>query len=100
MLILLTFSNVSLLHTLHTIFDGNEKSRTCSQSSRFLDLSPSSFRYETYWIDMGPRRFPPNMSHEIMFQTLAQSNEAIQSYPSTKAGYRNKVVIEARVNVL
>jgi hypothetical protein len=49
---------------------------------------------------MGPRRFPPNVSHEIMFQTLAQSDKAIQIYSSAKVGYQNGVLIVARVNVL
>ena len=49
---------------------------------------------------MGQRGFPPNVSHENMFQTAAQSDKAIQSYPSAKAGYRNGVLIVARENVL
>ena len=49
---------------------------------------------------MGPSGFPPNMSQEIMFQTLAQSDKAIQSYPSANEGYRDGVLIVARVNVL
>ena len=47
---------------------------------------------------MGPRGFPPNESQEIMFQTSAQSDKAIQIYPSAKAGYRNGVLIVAREN--
>ena len=54
----------------------------------------------TYWIDMGPRVFPPNMSHELMFQTSAQSDEAIQSYPYVNGGYQNGALIVTRVNVL
>ena len=49
---------------------------------------------------MGLGGFPHNFSHDIIFQTLAQSNEAIQSYPSANAGYRNGALIVARVNVL
>ena len=49
---------------------------------------------------MGPRELSPNLSQELMFQTLAQSNKEIQSYQYANEGYRNKVLIEARVNVL
>ena len=49
---------------------------------------------------MGPRGFTPTVTHEIIFQTLAQYDKAIQSYPSTDAGYRNEALIVARVNVL
>ena len=49
---------------------------------------------------MGPRGFPPNMSHELIFQTSAQYDKEIQSYPSTNAGYQNGALIVARVNVL
>ena len=49
---------------------------------------------------MGPSGFPPNMSHEVMFQTSAQSDKEIQSYPSANAGYRNGALIVATVNVL
>ena len=49
---------------------------------------------------MGPMGFPPNVSQDIMFQTPAQSDKEIQSYPSAKVGYQNEVLIEARVNVL
>ena len=49
---------------------------------------------------MGPRGFPPSVSHEIMFQTLAQSDKEIQSYSSVIAGYRNGALIVVRVNVL
>ena len=69
-------------------------------SSTSQDLSPSSFPSETYWIDMGPRGFPPNMSQEIIFQTNSQSDKEIQSYQSANEGYRNGVLVEARVNVL
>ena len=41
------------------------------------------------WIDIGPRVFPPKVSQYLMFQTSTQSDKAIQSYPSAKAGYRN-----------
>ena len=49
---------------------------------------------------MGPSGFPPNMSHELMFQTSAQSDKEIQSYQSANEGYQNGVLIMARVNVL
>ena len=49
---------------------------------------------------MGPKAFHPNMSLEIMFQTIAQSDKEIQSYPSANEGYRNGVLIMASVNVL
>jgi hypothetical protein len=49
---------------------------------------------------MGPRGFHPNMSHEIMFQTMAQSDKEIKSYPSANARYRNGALIVTRVNVL
>ena len=49
---------------------------------------------------MGPRGFPPNMSHDIILQTSSQSDKEIQSYPSANAGYRNGAFIVARVNVL
>ena len=49
---------------------------------------------------MGLRGFPPNVSQELIFQTSAQSDKEIQSYPSTNAGYRNGALIVARVNVL
>ena len=49
---------------------------------------------------MGPKGFPPSVSHEIMFQTSTQSDKEIQSYSSAKAGYRNGVLIVARENVL
>ena len=38
------------------------------------------------------------MYHDIVFQTLAQSNKEIESYRSTKAGYWNGVLIMVRVN--
>ena len=49
---------------------------------------------------MGPRGFPPNMYHELMFQISAQSDKAIQNYSSAIAGYQNGALIVARVNVL
>ena len=49
---------------------------------------------------MGPRGFPPNMSQHIMFQTSAQSDKAIQIYPSANEGCRNGVLIVAGLNVL
>ena len=49
---------------------------------------------------MGIKGLPPNMSHEIMFQTLAESDKEIQSYPFANARYRNGALIVARVNVL
>ena len=49
---------------------------------------------------METRGLPRNMSHDLIFQTLAQSDNAFQSYPSTNAGYRNGALIVARVNVL
>ena len=49
---------------------------------------------------MGPRVLPPNMSQEIMFQTSAQSDKEIQSYPSANEGFRNGVLIVAGLNVL
>ena len=49
---------------------------------------------------MGPRGFPPNMSHDLMFQTSAKFDKEIQSYSSTSTGYRNGALIMARVNVL
>ena len=36
---------------------------------------------------MGPRVFPPKMSHEPMFQTSSQSVEEIQGYRSASGGY-------------
>ena len=38
---------------------------------------------------MGQKGFPPNVSQELMFQTSAQFDKEIQSYPSTNKGYRN-----------
>ena len=35
---------------------------------------------------MGQKWFPPKVSHGIMFQSLAQSDKEIQSYPSAKEG--------------
>ena len=49
---------------------------------------------------MGPSELPPNVSQELMFQTSAQYDKAIQSYPSTNEGYQNGVLIVARVNAL
>ena len=49
---------------------------------------------------MGPSGFPHDVYHELMFQTSAQSDKEIQSYPSAKAEYRNGVLIVARENVL
>ena len=49
---------------------------------------------------MGPREFPPNVSQELMFQTSAQSDMEIQSYPSTNEGCRNGVLIVVGLNVL
>ena len=49
---------------------------------------------------MGARVFPPNESQDFMFQISAQSDKAIQSYPSANAGYQNEALIVARVNVL
>ncbi|CAF4349077.1 unnamed protein product, partial [Adineta steineri] len=37
--------------------------------------------------------FHPNVSQAIIFQTLAQSDKAIQSYPSANEGCRNWVLI-------
>jgi hypothetical protein len=36
---------------------------------------------------MGLGVFPHNVSHALVFQTSAQLNKEIQSYPSTKEGY-------------
>ena len=47
---------------------------------------------------MGPRGLPPNVSHDIIFQTSSQSDKEIQSYPSANEGYRNEALIVARVN--
>jgi hypothetical protein len=49
---------------------------------------------------MGLRGFPPNFSQELMFQTSAQLDKEIQSYPSANEGCRNGVLIVARLNVL
>ena len=49
---------------------------------------------------MKPMGFSPNVFHELMFQTSAQSDKAIQSYPSANEGYRNGVLIVARLNAL
>ena len=48
---------------------------------------------------MGPRG-PPNVSQELMFQTSAQSDKEIQSYPSANESCRNGVLIAAGLNVL
>ena len=44
---------------------------------------------------MGPRGFPTNESQEIMFQTSAESDKSIQSYPSANEGCRNGVLVVA-----
>ena len=44
---------------------------------------------------MGPMGFHPTMSQDIMFQKSAQSDKAIQSYPSANEGYRSGVLIVA-----
>ena len=44
---------------------------------------------------MGLGVFPPNLSHEIIFQTSAQSDKAIQSYRSANEGCRSGVLIVA-----
>ena len=49
---------------------------------------------------MGPTGFPPNVSQYLMLQTTAQSDKAIQSYPSANEGCRNGVLIVAELNVL
>ena len=49
---------------------------------------------------MGPRVFPPNVSQDIILQASTQSDKETQSYPSANEGYRNGVLIKARVNVL
>ena len=49
---------------------------------------------------MGPRGFHPNGSQELMFQTSAQSDKAIQSYPSANEGCRNGALIVEGLNVL
>ena len=49
---------------------------------------------------MGPRGFHPNGSQELVFQTLAQSDKAIQSYPFANEDCRNGVLIVAGLNVL
>jgi hypothetical protein len=49
---------------------------------------------------MGPRGFPPNVSQDLMLQTSAQSDKAIQSYPFANEGCQNGVLIVARLNVL
>ena len=49
---------------------------------------------------MGPKGFRPWISHEIDFQTLAQSIEAIQSYWSASARYQNWVLMVGRENDL
>ena len=42
---------------------------------------------------MGKREFPPNVSQDLMFQTSAQSDKEIQSYPFANEGCRNGVLI-------
>ena len=49
---------------------------------------------------MGQMGLPYNVSQELMFQTSTQSDKETQSYPSANEGYRNGVLIVARVNVL
>ena len=49
---------------------------------------------------MEPKGFPPNVSQDLMFQTSAQSDKAIQSYPSANEGFRNGVLIMAGLNLL
>ena len=49
---------------------------------------------------MGPRGFPHWISHEIMFQTSAQSVKAIQSYWSANVGYRIWVLMLVSENDL
>ena len=49
---------------------------------------------------MGERGLPPNVSHDLMFQTSSQSDKAIQSHQSANEGYQNGALIKARVNVL
>ena len=49
---------------------------------------------------MEPRVLPPNVSQEIIFQTLAQSDKAIQSYPFANEGCQNGVLIVVGLNVL
>ena len=49
---------------------------------------------------MGPWGFHPNGSQELMFQTLAQYDKEIQSYPSANEGCRNGVLIVIGINVL
>jgi hypothetical protein len=49
---------------------------------------------------MIPSRFPSWMSHETIFQIPTQSVEAIQSYWSAIAGYRNWVLMMVRENDL
>ena len=49
---------------------------------------------------MGTRGFHPCMSHEIIFQTSAQSIEAIQIYWSSNAGYQIWVLMAVRANDL
>ena len=46
---------------------------------------------------MGPR-ISPRISHEHIFQILAQSIEAIQSYWSANVGYRIWVLMVVREN--
>ena len=49
---------------------------------------------------MGPKGFPSNVSQDLMFQTSAQSDKAIQSYPSANEGCRNGVLIVTGLNFL
>ena len=47
---------------------------------------------------MGPRGFPPWISHEPMFQITTQYVVAIQIYWSASAGYRIWVLMVVREN--
>ena len=49
---------------------------------------------------MGPRGFPPFMSHELMYQTSSQSVKEIQSYWSASARYQIWVLMVVRENDL
>ena len=49
---------------------------------------------------MGPRAFLPWMSHESLFQILAQSIDEIQIYWFASAGYRIWLLMVVRENDL
>jgi hypothetical protein len=49
---------------------------------------------------MGPMGFPQNVSQDLMFQTLDQSDKEIQSYPSANEDFQNGVLIVAGLNFL